>query len=597
MLPIRKKLTDSHRCRTSRTSAASFPRRAWLRFAAIAAILTCLSGLWAASRLDAEEQPPATSTGMAGPTSTATTTAAPKAGTTPAEEGKAAPGYGSQIATPAAAAAAPAAVKPPPPPPVDLVPCRVQIRVGFDTDPFLAKVERQQFLDDLAAHASRWIGDLWQVEIVPEPQLSPGTSFVLERMTAADFQQRYASHAKNVDKVFLLTLETVGAGYRLAAREWDVPTQQFSPMRAQTTYIEPAIAATAFQVLHDVYRPIVKVEVIKNGNDQQVKLRAFGGDFVPPDPNWLPLRSGSVFEGYTRVLDKEKVVQRIQSIPWSYITVGKIIRGVAETSIVSALGKPFFGQKRRSEQVALEIRRQYPVTALKLTTRGSNPRPQTGLEVEIVRGTAAKTEVVFRGLSNRLGVVQIPVDLKAENPQVWLVIRSSLVPLAKIPYIPGIHAQDELQLPDDTLRLKVEGELTLMQADIVDSVARREVMRATAAGQRKSVNVQKLDQMIAELNAMPTGDMFSAQLSALQVSSTAQAKARRDRIAETRINKLCKETAELISKHMAPERISAIHEELVLIRQEVADNASVEKQREDAIKEGNYNTRRKPQGK
>lgn len=502
------------------------------------------------------------------------------------------PGYGNPgIGVASAAKTAPE--KAPPPPAADLVPYRVQIRVGFGTDAFLTSRERQQFLDDLAEHASRWIGDAWQVRIAAEAQLSPGASFLLERLTGAEFQQRFASQLADDDKLFVVTLETQGAGYRLAVREWDNATQQLGPMQSREVFIRDSLAASALQLIRGVYRPVVKIEKV---GDAPVSLRAVGGDIRPPDPSWLPLRTGAVFEGYTRVLDKKKAVQRIQQVPWSYITVGEIERGVAACSVISAMGKPFFGQKRRSEQIGLEIRRHYAETELMLRTRGNNPRPQTGLDVEVHRVVDSKDEVVFRSMSNRLGIVKIPVDLQAENPRVTLVIRSSLVPLAKLPYIPGIHPTDQLLLPDDSLRLKVEGELTLLQADIVDTVARREVIRATARAQKKTNNLQRVDQLLAELNSLPQADHFIGQLTSLRVSSTAQAKARRDRVAETRINKLCAETNDLIAKHLDAEKFRTTHDEVSDIRTVIADEVKIKKAMEDAIKEGGTNPRRKSAG-
>lgn len=557
---------------------------------AICGLLLCLvaSTLWAEEKTGS--QPSTTEkAGEAADKKDVPSTAVPPAAkdaTTPASQGgdSTAPGYGNRTAP------EPIIIKkllPPPPPPVpaDLIACKVQFRVGFGTDPLLGPQDRQDFLVSLEEHCGRWIGDTWQMTITQEPKLSPGGAFLLERLTPNVVLDQY--QPGEADKVYLMTLESApgGAGFRLAAREWDTATRQLSPLRERTIFVRSALGAEALQLVHELYRPIVQIERVGKTEN---RLRALAGDINPPDPNWKPLRTGAIFEGYTRYLDKKKIVQRILPVAWSYITVGKIQRGVAACTVVSGLKNPFRGKQRMMEDVGLEIRRDYPYSDLILLTRGRNPRPQTGLEVEVLSDAKPKIvdkkpqpDVLHRLLSNRLGIVRIPAEIPSGTDKVWIVVRSSMVPLAKVPYIPGLHATDQIQLPDDSLRLRVEGELTLLQADIVDTVARREVIHATARAQKKTGNVKRVEELISEFDSLPTGDQFTGKLTALRVSSTDQAKKNRDRVAETRIVKLCSETADMINKHLDPDKVHSVRDSLVDIRTNLVDEAKFNKQVQD----------------
>src|SRR5262249_25308582 len=162
------------------------------RLGGITGIACCLIWGWTASRSGAQDKESAAKAKESAPQEPAasppsTNSAPAKKEPTAAPAEKPPPGYDHRGQDTAAAPVA----KPPPPPPADLVPCQVQIRVGFGTDPYLTATEKQAFLTDLADHAKRWIGDMWQVEIVPEPQLSPGASFLLERLSLAEFQERF----------------------------------------------------------------------------------------------------------------------------------------------------------------------------------------------------------------------------------------------------------------------------------------------------------------------------------------------------------------------------------------------------------------------
>lgn len=569
------------------------PARRWAgQGVAIVLIAAALSLVLVTSRLAAQD-PPAAKTETAvekKETPPADPVPAVKPGAaSAAPTDKSAPGYGNRTAP------EPNIIKkllPPPPPPmsVDRVACKVQFRVGFGTDPLLGPAERQEFLSSLEEHTGRWIGDTWNATIQAEPRLSPGGAFLLERLTPESILEQYGSI--DADKLYFVTLETAAGGgeYVIAAREWDVATRQLSPMRRRIVYVKDSLASEAMQIIHELYRPIVHIE---RAGKTENRLRAIGGDIPPPDPNWQPLKTGAIFEGYSRFLDKKRVLLRIQHVPWSYITVGKIERGVAACTVVSGLRNPFRGKQRMLEEIGLEIRRDYPSTNLILLTRGLNPRPQTGLEVEILSDAKPKIvdgkpqpEILHRLLSNRLGIVQIPAAIPEGTNKVWIVVRSSMVPLAKVPYIPGLHPIDQLQLPDDSLRLRVEGELTLLQADIVDTVARREVIKATAHAQKKTNNVKRVDELIAELDTLPTGDQFTGKLNALKVSSTEQAKRNKDRVAETRIIKLCAETADMIAKHLDPDKVHSVRDDLTLLRTTLADEAQFKKQMDEFQKVG-----------
>ena len=56
-----------------------------------------------------------------------------------------------------------------------------------------------------------------------------------------------------------------------------------------------------------------------------------------------------------------------------------------------------------------------------------------------------------------------------------------------------------LELPDDTLRLEIEGSIATLQAELVDAVARRAVLMALAKARAKSEQWEAVAATIKQL--------------------------------------------------------------------------------------------------
>src|SRR5262249_33249717 len=154
--------------------------------------------------------------------------------------------------------------------------------------------------------------------------------------------------------------------------------------------------------------------------------------------------------------------------------------------------------------------RHRPETRLTLITRPPSRKPLAGVEVEIsdeptirddtphlgkqpeqgpaeAEGTTkpAPRSRLPRLVADRNGLVTLNASLSATGGPVWLFVKSGQALLARVPVVPGAQSVEPLELPDDALRLETEGNIASLQAELVDTVARRAVLMSVARARAK----------------------------------------------------------------------------------------------------------------
>jgi hypothetical protein len=181
-----------------------------------------------------------------------------------------------------------------------------------------------------------------------------------------------------------------------------------------------------------------------------------------------------------------------------------------------------------------------------------------------------------RFVADRAGLVTLRADLSPDGKPVWLFVKSGQALLARVPIVPGAQASEVLELPDDTLRLEIEGSIATLQAELVDTVARRAVLMALAKARAKSDQWEAVAATIRQLDEMPTTAAFAVNINAIRQPALKAARARRDRTTEERVKKLCDEATELVNNYLDAEKLKELKEELNEMRQIAADEAAAE---------------------
>ena len=129
--------------------------------------------------------------------------------------------------------------------------------------------------------------------------------------------------------------------------------------------------------------------------------------------------------------------------------------------------------------------------------------------------------------------------------------------LARLPVVPGAQPQIDVPLPDDDARLAAEARLAAMREDLVDVVARRNILMA-----RARQKIEKKD--FAAAQKLLVADQRAARPRAIQ--PRAQTAARRlrsdDPQIQRRIDQLFEGTQTVLTQYLDVRPINELHNEL-----------------------------------
>ena len=382
-----------------------------------------------------------------------------------------------------------------------------------------------------------------------------------------------------VDKIFPVSVEVEGGSYIISAREWDRESELLTTVRTRTTVDRRTIAAQILRLLGEVFRPTV---LIDEATPQTARIKYKAGEFPAGDPAFAVAKKDAMFIPFFRYLDRNKVMQKLQFLPWSYITATSIERIRANCELATGVKTPLGSFKRRRMELrALALKPYTDQTTLTLVPKRNRTRPLVGYLVavydeipppppELKPGEEPEEDLperekpdIFR--SDRFGNVTIPVD--SNKALQWVFIRSGSALLAKFPLVAGAERQMTVECPDDTIRLDVEGQIVLLQSRLVDTIAKQAMVKAMITNRVKAGEWKKVDESLTELDELPTIESFESLVSEIQYPALKKAEERGERSLKGRISKLGDAVLKVARIHLDQQKIDEFREDIIQQRQ------------------------------
>ena len=205
---------------------------------------------------------------------------------------------------------------------------------------------------------------------------------------------------------------------------------------------------------------------------------------------------------------------------------------------------------------------------MRLVLQARPDRPLICFRVDRVsklRQTDVNEAPGVRLLSDRNGDIEIEVD--PQNPTFWLYVYSGSVLLARVPYAPGLIPRDTMKLPDDSVRLGVEGELYLLRDQLVDMVAQKAVHMSIAKKSAAEGNVSGLEAAITQLDALPGQKRFEELLNKIKTDALTKADQQKNTGARRKVEKLCTKMGESLTLFFAGDKRLREAQEIERLRQ------------------------------
>jgi hypothetical protein len=455
-------------------------------------------------------------------------------------------------------------------------PYRVHARLAIDVE----GGQSEQWAAELPAYLQNRVhtsfAPIWIVDV----ELATGAAGAkVFREIDADAPEKPTDLPKDTDKLILLSIRSTPLGVQLAAREYDQYVERWGVPIHRECRQAASLPEQLFALLWQTFSPLAQVDPDPN-DPKRATLRERGSALPRSDgtPPWA--KAGDAFLPLTRrtVRSGQVVENGIQPVPWTYIQATEVKNdegdktkpangngkgaGKAKGSdkkvaldfqVHSGSRRPFVVRRSsRLELLAIGIRADADPTTLRFHARKNEKKPLIGYEALVQ--TSEDEEPVRIGLSDTAGEVVVP----PEGERVRIVhIKHGGQLLAKLPVIPGAAKAVKVPLPDDDARLAAEARLAALREELIDVVARRNILMARARKRIESKDFKGADELLRSLDELPGKPQFK-----LKLDTSARLLRSDDAAMQRKIDGLFSQTQTLINQFLDLKPISQINNEL-----------------------------------
>lgn len=460
-------------------------------------------------------------------------------------------------------------------------PYTVRASIAFDANTLTDEEKRKRVVVDIDRAIARMYGRLWQTECDQNEWMIPGDQRHLQRLKVADVIDRFPE--EQFHKAFVVSIERDGTSFIIGCREFDSRIHEITPVRFEVTQDERSIGNTAARLMRDTFRPMLTFSRAFSGDNgaSMMEMQVQGGEIIPPDPSAEQVIPGDVLRPFVRQMERRepKKLKLLRALPLTYLRVMDIdtveTRGKATTVFITHLRTQIFGAKgRRTQHLAIRQRPGADRSRVRLVLKGREDKPLISHRLALAyqlnwRGEedGPQTQLV----SDRNG--EVVIETRENHPTFWIRVYSGTSLLARVPYAPGLLPADTIELPDDSIRLGVEGEIQLLADELVDAIALREVTIARCKFASEAGDVPLVDELLAAYVAVPGKKYFLEQASNIRVLSEEESRLRGLR--NTLATRLCNTFSGTIETFFTDERRAARQVEIQKIKATAQEKAEL----------------------
>lgn len=193
------------------------------------------------------------------------------------------------------------------------------------------------------------------------------------------------------------------------------------------------------------------------------------------------------------------------------------------------------------------------MTRLRLHARDDENQPLAGFRV-YQRDTNVE-DPAYIGKTGDDGAIAISLG---KTPIQIVFVQSGGQWIAKIPLVPKADALIEAPLVDDRKRLEAEAKLVGIREELIDLVARRSILAARARAKIKANDLKAANNLVRELEGMPTATEFEQQ----RIRQQERLIESDDPQIQKRIEKLFNDTRDVLAEFLPPGLVQELKREI-----------------------------------
>ena len=428
----------------------------------------------------------------------------------------------------------------------ELTPYQVQVILATAPVPELTPRLQTDLGEGLVERVNAMIGAAWDVTVVAAPPaLRRAMIDDLESVTV-DSLPEDSIISEPFDKVFLLAVTPGPEGYHVTARELDVRTRVWSTPVTVAAWQLAKLRDAAFQAVHNAFAPLAQIVSVEQ---KVVTLRVRAAGFPARDETIRGVQPGDLFRPVIRHRERSGRLRGINALPWTFLTVEDVTPTGVTCQLYSGFRSPLSGRRRGGfEQLALGVSPPGRPTRLLLKSRTDPGQALAGYDVYSHPPDEKTTDLV--GRTDRQGAVIVP---PAEPPLRVLLVKNGGEFLARLPVVPGVEPEMTADIPNDDQRLEAEGFINGLQEQLIDLVARRQVLLTQAQSRLDDKKLDEASDLLRKLRNLETREDFSLYLSEEKKKVFSA-----DKIIQAKIDSLFNKTQRLVTEFLDPTPIDQL---------------------------------------
>lgn len=452
--------------------------------------------------------------------------------------------------------------------PLELQPYRVHILL---TDSRTRPLPHDTWAATLAACTERTWGGTWDLTI---QTIEPPPWFDFHGF--AEYRFEDSPPEQTLDVSYLVWVAQRVDGLELLVRSREPRWDHTSPILRETVLDERELPMRILLLTRKLFRPLASWE---KRDDQSVWVTVKGAALSEADPDHPLVEPRELFTPWLISRRRDGSLNRQQALPWTYFRLESLEKGRGWASVVSGLQAPLAIKSRgRMEFVAVTARPQWPETRFECWAQTHPPRPMAAHRVAVradepaipAQDQPAGSTGSDIWITDRSG--GLTFSLQDQPRLLWLTVYSGTLKLAYVPLAVGTAPLIRINLPDDSVRLEAEGQLQLIQSELIDEVARRSAEIAVVRAAAKKQDWETVKKYLERLRKHSIPQPFLERVSAVRVAAVNAAQKNKDRVTEQRVIRMCEETSNLIRRYLSEDRLRLLEEELAELRSD--DNSS-----------------------
>jgi hypothetical protein len=433
----------------------------------------------------------------------------------------------------------------------DLEPYRIQITIAIDAPGGLAEQLASELPHYLQRRVDASLAPAWACDV----RIATGVdrAKILGAITASDPPP--PDVPKDKDKLLIAVIRTAPDGIELTAREFDRYVQRWSPPLRRNSRQDTYVPEQLFSLVYQTFSSLAQVELDPK-DPHRVVLKPRGASLARSAGAAPLAKPGDVYAPVLRRTMRNGELEKkngLQTVPWTYVEATEVKDNTIVGRFQSASRRPIIVRRQgRIEPVAIALHTDPDALTLKFRSRTAADKPLVGYEVFTQKlGDDALTPV---GVSDTAGQITIP---PGKTPLQFLLVKHGGQLFARIPVLAGEKQLIDIPLPDDDARLAAEASLAAVREDLVDVVARRNILISRARQKIEKKDYATAQELLRSLNDLPGRQQFKTTLDAAKRSLRSS-----DPQMQRRIDRLFDATDALLTQFLDISPINKVHDEL-----------------------------------